>query len=326
MSELFASCTPGLEAALAGELRELGLANVLQVPGGVEATGSIEQVNLRSRVASRVLLRVGAVSEPDALKKVSLPNRLPVLHIEGADRAWQAAAISAWGESNDGLPVFLRLHRGECIVSVDTSGELLHMRGYRQEVGRAPMRETLAAGMLRIAKYDPTAPLWDVMCGSGTLIIEAAEYAAGLPAGRQRAFAFERWAPRPVIETHARSHAAIIGTDLNAGALGTARRNAKRAQVFERLTLERLDATALAAKPGPPGLIVANLPYGKRAGEKSELGSLYRALGSSLKRACRGWRFAFLLEDGAESLGLELTHRHRVSNGGLGCEIVQGQL
>ncbi len=330
--ELFASCTPGLEGALAEELRALGLDRVQPVAGGVEARGDYATVNRGSRIASRVLWRLGSAPNPSALKSVvKLPAPWPVV-VEGGDRAWQAAAESAWGgaasKPDESLHLQLRLNRGACVVSVDTSGPLLHFRGYRQEVGRAPMRETLAAGMLRLAKHDPLRPLHDVMCGSGTLLIEAAEAAAGLAPGRNRHFAFEAWpgaTPPPVWPAPVPPAAPIIGTDLNAGALGTARRNAKRAGVLDRLTLERADATKLSKRPDlAAGLVVANLPYGKRVGERSELGSLYRALGLSVRRAYPGWRFAFLLEDGADWLGLPITERFSVANGGLRCELVVG--
>jgi putative N6-adenine-specific DNA methylase len=214
---------------------------------------------------------------------------------------------------------------------VDTTGELLHFRGYRQEVGRAPLRETLAAGVLWLGGFQPGAPLWDVMCGSGTLCIEAAEWSLGLAPGRNRTFAFQgqvghdarAFAALP--RSQAGLESLIVGSDLNAGALGTARRNARRAGVLERLTLERLDATRLAPRPGvAPGLVVANLPYGRRVGARGELERLFRALGASLRVACPGWRFAFLLEAGAEALGLELARRQPVLNGGLHCEVVTG--
>ncbi len=197
MTELFVSCTPGLEGVLGAELRELGLRDVRTVPGGAEAKGSYALVNRQSRIASKVLARIGAVKRPEQLKTLNLPAKLPV-RVEGGDRAWQTAAFAAWGEG-DGLELSLRMHHGEVIVSVDTSGELLHMRGYRQEIGRAPMRETLAAGMLRLARYDPGLPLWDVMCGSGTRVIEAAELAAGLAPGRNRMFAFDAWGGGAVV-------------------------------------------------------------------------------------------------------------------------------
>jgi putative N6-adenine-specific DNA methylase len=209
------------------------------------------------------------------------------------------------------------------------------MRGYRQEIGRAPLRETLAAGVLRLAGFRPAEPLWDVMCGSGTFVIEAAEWARGLAPGRNRAFAFEAFANHDAASFAARPRQAdmglapapIFGSDLNAGALGTARRNARRAGVQDALTLERLDATRLELRAGvPPGLVMANLPYGRRVGEAGELGTLYRQLGAALKKACPRWRFGLLLEEGAEALGLPIEARHRVSNGGLDCQLVVGRM
>ncbi len=329
---LFVGTTPGLEGVLAEELHELGFPGEPS-SGGVtlEApAGSYRFINLWSRLASRVLLRVAEVASVDALRKLPLKGYSADFEI---DAFGEGAA--AWGgvlKSTPGaVKLLLRGTKGRCQVSIDTSGELLHFRGYRQEVGRAPMRETLAAGVLRLAKWKPEEPLWDVMCGSGTLLIEATEMAAGLAPGRNRKFAFESFASHDAAGFQAlpRSRTAVkgdlFGSDLNAGALGTTRRNAKRAGVFELLKLERLDATKLV-KRGDTGLVIANLPYGKRVGERDELGKLYRSLGKSLRAACPGWYFAFLLEEGAEHLGLTIAERHRVSNGGLDCEVVLGQM
>lgn len=329
---LFVGCTPGLEPVLAEELEELGFPGK-PVSGGVELTakrGSYRAINLWSRIASRVLLRVDEVPSLDALRKLRLDAYGEAFEVDafGVDPGRWGSAF----KSTPGAPkLLLRGTKHGCQVSLDTSGELLHFRGYRQEVGRAPMRETLAAGLLQYAKWKPGEVLWDVMCGSGTIIIEAAERARGLAPGRNRSFAFERFpshdeaAWRALPRQGDVATAPIIGTDLNAGALGTARRNAKRAGVFEALTLERLDATKLTPR-AESGLVVANLPYGKRVGERDELAQLYRALGASLKSACRGWYFAFLLEEGAEHLGLALAERHGVTNGGLPCELVLGQV
>lgn len=330
---LFVGSTPGLEGPLAEELEALGFPGEPS-SGGVtlEApAGTYRFINLWSRLASRVLLRVAEVNSIDALKRLPLGAYAKAFEVDafGEDAgAWGGALPSTPGA----VKLLLRgMKRGQCQVSIDTSGELLHFRGYRQEVGRAPMRETLAAGVLRLAKWQPEEPLWDVMCGSGTMLIEAAEIAAGLAPGRNRKFAFESFtshdeaAWRALPRSRPAVKAELFGSDLNAGALGTARRNAKRAGVFELFKLERLDATKLS-KRGESGLVIANLPYGKRVGERDELGQLYRALGKSLKAACSGWYFAFLLENGAEHLGLEIAERHRVGNGGLDCEVVLGQL
>ncbi|MFT3706869.1 MAG: hypothetical protein QM817_04300 [Archangium sp.] len=160
-------------------------------------------------------------------------------------------------------------------------------------------------------------------------MIEAAELAAGLAPGRNRSFAFEQFPSHDEKKWKALSRSrdavktTLRGSDLNSGALGTARRNAKRAGVFEQLTLERIDATKLP-KREESGLVIANLPYGKRVGERDELGQLYTRLGESLKASCAGWYFAFLLENGSEYLGLDIQEAHRVSNGGLDCELVLG--
>jgi putative N6-adenine-specific DNA methylase len=329
---LFVGCTPGLEFPLAEELDELGFPGEPS-SGGVTVvapSGAHRYINLWSRLASRVLLRVAEVSSLDALKKLPLEAYADAFEIDalGDDAAkWGNARPSKSG----GLKLLLRGTKGRCQVSIDTSGELLHFRGYRQEVGRAPMRETLAAGVLRLAKWKPHEPLWDVMCGSGTLVIEAAEMAAGLAPGRNRQFAFESFGSHDAAALEELKNArpavasSIRGSDFNAGALGTTRRNAKRSGVFELLHLERLDATELKPAVGS-GLVIANLPYGKRVGERDELGQLYRAVGKSVRKACPGWYFAFLLEDGAELLGLDIAERHTLSNGGLSCELVLGQI
>ena len=327
---LFAGCTPGLEDVLGEELSELGYAGEV-VGGGCEFEGDYRHVNLWSRVASRVLLRVAEVRSAAELKQLDLRAYGAQFEIDAFGETPEK-----WGGVLSSTPGAVKLllrgtKRGTCQVSVDTTGELLHFRGYRQEVGRAPMRETLAAGVLRLAQWKPGEPLWDVMCGSGTLLIEAAEMAAGLAPGRNRAFAFEKFASHDDAAWKAlpRSREAVktdlFGSDLNAGALGTARRNARRAGVLESIKLERLDATKLVRR-GEKGLVVANLPYGKRVGERDELAELYRALGQSLTAACKGWYFAFLLQSGAEHLQLHIDETHRVGNGGLDCEVVLGQL
>lgn len=338
--KLFLASTPGLESALESEAVDRGF-TARAVPGGVEAEGpadAYENANLWLRCATRVWVRVAEVGRPDELPRVSLgaykAKAIPIA-LDCPPR-WQSMAERTWGKSSShGLEVMLREdEHGRCQVSVDSSGDLLHVRGYRQELGKAPLRETLAAGVLRLGGYRGEAPLWDVMCGSGTLLIEAAWIALGKAPGALRHFAFEswpshdekRWAARPRIVAAPAVPPLLLGSDLNSGALGVARRNAKRAFAFDALKLERFDATKLPAREGPPGLVVANLPYGIRVGEKSELAALYAAVGASLKKAVPGWRFAFLLQEGEANLGLGFEGVHEVNNGGIRCRIVTGQI
>ena len=367
---VFVSALPGLEPAVEAEARALGF-SPRKVEGGVELTGEPglhQEANLRLRTASRVLLRLGSFPALDvgALTKglAGLPlghvwdgkgtPRLAVtLHrarLKGPDAVLGAAA-RAWGlpsveragpldeEPSQGLTLLVRLEGDTCTVSADTSGEPLHRRGYRQEVSRAPLRETLAAGILVLAGYDGVEPLVDPMCGSGTFLIEGAWMSQRRAPGLSRAFAFEAfphfdavaWAARKArVEAEAlpAPRAVLRGHDLNAGSLGTARRNARRAGVT--LTLERQDVRTLALPAGlGPGLVVANPPYGKRVGEAEDLPGLYRALGATFRRAFAGWRAALLVPEDpglVRALNLPEGRNLPVRNGGLRCRLLLCEL
>ncbi|HEX8819986.1 MAG TPA: RNA methyltransferase [Archangium sp.] len=363
---VFVSALPGLEPALEAEADALGL-SPRKVEGGVELSGGPglhQEANLRLRTASRVLLRLGRFPAPDAgalakgLAGLPLgpvwdgrtaPKLSVTLHharLKGPDAVLGAAA-RAWGlpsvgragpldeEPSEGLTLLVRLEGDSCTVSADTSGEPLHRRGYRQEVSRAPLRETLASGILVLAGYDGVEPLVDPMCGSGTFLIEGAWMSQRRAPGLSRAFAFEGfpgfdaagWAARKAraqAEALPAPRSPLRGHDLNAGALGTARRNARRAGLT--LTLERQDVRALAAPAGlGRGLVVVNPPYGKRVGEAEDLPGLYHALGATLRRAFAGWRAALLVPEDAgliRALGLPEGRSLPVRNGGLRCRLL----
>ncbi|MFP2925766.1 class I SAM-dependent RNA methyltransferase [Pyxidicoccus sp. 3LG] len=252
--QVYVSTLPGLEPALEAEASALGW-KPHRVEGGVELEGPAglhQEANLHLRTASRVLLRVGTFRAGDSdtlaerLGTMDLsplwdgraPPKLSVsMHrspVPGADVVFSAAAY-AWGlpsvESagpldeeggGPGLTLLVRVEGDTFTVSADTSGEPLHRRGYRQEVSRAPLRETLAAGILRLAGYDGAEPLVDPMCGSGTFLVEGAWMSMRRAPGLLRSFAFESfpgltrrpWArarngrrPRPALPSHGRSTA-----------------------------------------------------------------------------------------------------------------------
>ncbi|WP_224247307.1 THUMP domain-containing class I SAM-dependent RNA methyltransferase [Hyalangium gracile] len=361
---LFAVAPPGLEPALEAEAAALGLAP-RRVEGGVELEGPPglhQEANLRLRTASRVLLRLGSFRAPDVgaltqgLARLDLTGvwngkETPSLSVAAHGSRVQASAVPSAAaralrlpsvgkagaldeEGTQGLTLLIRLEGAECTVSADTSGEPLHRRGYRQEIGRAPLRETLAAGILQLAGYDGVEPLVDPMCGSGTFLIEGAWMSMRRAPGLERRFAFEQfprfdaaaWADRQArarAEALPAPRAALHGFDINAGALGTARRNARRAGLT--LTLERRDVKVLEAPGTARGLVVANPPYGKRVGEGGDLPALYRALGATLRRAFQGWRAALLVPDEeplVRELGLRDVRTLRVRNGGLRCRLL----
>ena len=221
-----------------------------------------------------------------------------------------AETLGAPAGREAGLKVMVRIEDDLCQISLETSGELLHKRGAKQAVSKAPMRETLAALFLRACGYEGGEPVLDPMCGSGSFVLEAAEIAAGLAPGRARAFAFEQFAGHDAAawaamraaatgEAPAETPARFFGSDKNAGAIAMAQANAERAGVS---ALTRFAVTPIAALPrpdGPPGLVIINPPYGGRIGDKARLRALYRALGETLRRRFAGWRVGLVTSEAA---------------------------
>jgi putative N6-adenine-specific DNA methylase len=337
----FAAITaPGLEPIARAELLRLGLATGEDEAGLVPFGGSLDDLaraNLHLRTASRVTMRLGqfharalgelerkaaelpwdewiAPGVPLTIKATCRKSRL--YHQKAvAERIGLAARRPAAGSvpsgdevENDGPAtqlVVVRLMRDECIVSLDSSGDLLHRRGYRLEGGKAPLRETLAAALLLASEWDPDTPLVDPFCGSGTIPIEAALMARRIPPGLHREFAFfrwrkwkqERWAElcdeaRKLVRDH--PAAAIRGSDRDAGAIRAAGANAARAGVSSSIDLRREALSAVEAPPGQ-GALVSNPPYGHRIGELGRLRDLYARLGQVARERFGGWRVTLLV-------------------------------
>jgi putative N6-adenine-specific DNA methylase len=316
------------------------------------ATAPLRPVRIQASASRCRLYHTGAVAETilaamgDRMK-VTLPvakGRAPGDGAKDEDEE---------GAGADEMRVLARGVEDEWTLSMDSSGELLHRRGWRTEAGAAPLRETLAAGVLALVGYDPARPLLDPMCGAGTIALEAAALARGQAAGADRRFAFERW-PSFDAERWARLRAASVATtvgasdiarifawDLDAKAIERVRANAARAGLADALVLAvaRLGGTPevdppevlaelRAATAGAPGLIVVNPPYGKRLGSPGQAARLVRALGRTLRTAFPGWRAAVLLADArwASALGLTAVTSHPLRNGGLRVHLVVGQV
>ena len=200
-----------------------------------------------------------------------------------------------------------RFENDVCTIGIDTSGELLHKRGHKEAVNKAPMRETFASLFLRECGFDGTEPVVDPMCGSGTFVIEAAEIAAGLKPGRSRRFAFEHFATfdREVWQAMRGERDLVTpphkfyGSDRDAGAIAMSRENAERAGVGHLTVFQNHAISDLVAPEGPPGLVIVNPPYGDRIGEKQRLHGLYRALGETLLTRFKGWRAGVITSDTA---------------------------
>lgn len=228
----------------------------------------------------------------------------------------------------------VRLFRDEVTISADASGALLHRRGWRQDVARAPLRETLAAAMLLGTGWRGDVPLHDPFMGSGTIPIEAALLARRIAPGRGRRFAAESWPmlstgvflaarTRAASEELSRAPVAIGGSDRDPGATLAAIANAERAGVVLDVALTRATVSELPPADGR-GLILTNPPYGVRVGERTALRSLYAALGNALREQRPNWRLAMLVNDRVlqGQVGVPMREVFRTTNGGLQVRLV----
>jgi putative N6-adenine-specific DNA methylase len=235
------------------------------------------------------------------------------------------------------LSIHVHLHRDRCTLSVDTSGESLHKRGWRKFQGRAPLAETLAAALVLRSGWDGRAPLLDPFCGSGTILVEAALLAGGVaPGSFRKTFGFERWPGHDAARWGARVAEAramvrfppklvLQGSDAEPRAVEGARENVEAAGLEGRIRIEVADLGAFRPKPGWNAWIVTNPPYGQRVGREADLLPLYRQFGSVLRERCAGYRVAVLSGNPilARELGLGVNRRTRVKNGPLECEILE---
>lgn len=248
--------------------------------------------------------------------------------IAGGTAPDEADEIDGTG-SREAQLVVIRIFRDECTISFDSSGELLHRRGYRLASGKAPLRETLAAALLLAAGWDPATPLVDPFAGSGTIPIEGALLARRIPPGRRRSFAFQRWPGwRPerwqaLLEAADRTAlpqapAPILGADRDAGAIEAAGANAARAGVANDVAWRRSALSSLSCPPGR-GCLVTNPPYGVRVGEQGQLRDLYARVGQVARRDLRGWRISMLVPAAhlERETGLSWHELFRTRNGGL---------
>jgi putative N6-adenine-specific DNA methylase len=335
--------------------------------GGVETDGDLlraARLNLTLRTATRVLVRLGdlrATTFADLVRKArSLPFDLclrkgdPValrvtcrksrLYHSGAvaerlreaigERLGAPPPEATADEEADSPPqlILARFDHDVCTVSADTSGALLHRRGYRLAQSRAPLRETLAAAMLLVAGYDGSAALVDPLCGSGTIAIEAALIARRRAPGIARAFGLERWPgfdaaalARLRDEERERELAkaphAILASDADPAAVRAAQENVERAGVQAGVHVEERALREVRLEPGP-GLIVTNPPYGVRV--SADLTRLYSDLGDLARRS--GFRLAVLTATRAPAAAgrLRFETAFRTQNGGIPVELLIG--
>ena len=375
LQKFFAPCPRGLEQVLFEELTELGALHVGPTDGGVAFQGPFTlgyRVCLWSRIASRVLWQLAVDeyrNEEDIFslaRDIEWPQlfsahntirvqvdaiRSPVTSLEFVTLRVKDAIVDSFREAGEDRPsvntsmpdmrihVFLTTHTAT--VYLDLAGEALFKRGYRREGLAAPLRENLAAGMLALKGWKGQMPLFDPMCGSGTILTEAAMIAMGLAPGAQRPFAFEKMLNFQADDFHAMRDAAanagkplpeglLFGNDRDLDAVETTRRhlqniggeaNASRV-ALTNAPIETLDS------PGSSGLLLTNPPYGERLDELEDLKLWYPLVGTWLKKTMAGWKACFITADRAlpGGIGFKPSKRTPLFNGALDCRLFEFEL
>lgn len=369
MEKFFASCPRGLESLLVEDLSAAGVAHVKQIPGGVHFAAdwpSCYAINLHSRIATRVLWRVahGRYAKEDDIYRLALETpwtkwfdveqtirvdvtavKSPLKSLEFITLRIKDAVCDRFRREFDKRPSVdtrepdVRIHSfitvDECTLYVDTSGAPLYQRGLRQKTVEAPLKENIAAGILRLSGWQPGTPLIDPMCGSGTFLVEAAQMALNIAPGAGRDFGFQRlknfdlsaWKAMLDTAMDAEKPAAfanIYGSDLSPVAVRAALANLDRAGLLPAVSLSSGDVLSIDA-PAEAGIMIANPPYGERLSELDDLAEFYPLLGSALKRKFAGWNCYLLSADTRLPKMMRLTPSKKTPlfNGALECRLYE---
>ncbi|MDJ0703165.1 MAG: THUMP domain-containing protein [Leptolyngbyaceae cyanobacterium MO_188.B28] len=371
--QYFATVARGLEAIAARELEALGAQFVQPKAAGVYFEGNralLYRANLWTRIPFRILLKIAEFPCHDAKElyrriqrldwsQYLKPHNTLAVDATGGNRALNHTHFTALQVKNaivdqqrrqfgrrssvdihhPDVRINLHIESDHATLSLDSSGESLHRRGYRPAVGRAPLKETLAAALIEMTEWDSHSPLLDPLCGSGSLLLEACLKALNIAPGLFRSrFGFESWpdfdanlwrslreearASRKQIEI-----GPIMGSDRDPDVIHHARTNAQQCGVAGQVQFRQQDIAELEA-PCDTGVIICNPPYGERLGKGENLGDFYRLLGRVLKNRFKGWT-AFVLSGNKElsqNIGLKSAHRVTVYNGGLKCQLLKYEL
>ncbi|HZV64004.1 MAG TPA: class I SAM-dependent RNA methyltransferase [Telluria sp.] len=369
-----------MEAALAEELGEIAQHSTSmkvhnQVPGGVHCSGQLldsYRINLHSRIASRVLMRMAhssydnendiydlTLAQPwedwfgvDHTIRVDVTAvKSPLRSLEFTTLKIKDAICDRFRDQFDKRPsvntrepdmrIVGFLDQRNFTVYLDTSGEALFKRGWREETGDAPLRENLAAGMLRVAGWKPGTVLFDPMCGSGTILIEAAQMVQGIPPGARRRFAFEKFndfdpAPWQQMKLAIKPNPlplepTIFGSDISGDMVAMTRHNLQVAGIHFDVPLKQIEAQEVKPPTEQPGILLTNPPYGERIGVRGDSSvpademsvAFYAALGTTLKQRFAGWTVFLFTADLSlpKLLRLKEARKTPFFNGALECRL-----
>ena len=369
MNTYFAICPRGLENLLLDELQAVGGTELRATAGGVFFSGEWEvcyRANLESRIATRILWHIvkGPYAKEEDIYRLAVrqlwPNhfavsstmrvvttaiKCPLKSLDFVTLRVKDAVCDRFREDlgerpnietrNPDVSVHVFLTENECTLYLDTSGQPLWQRGFRKASVEAPLKENLAAGILKLSGWQPGTPLIDPMCGSGTFLLEAVQMALDRAPGLDRTFAFERlrsfralaWADaRAAAEARVRpaERMEIRGYDIDERAVRATRRNLQEAGFGAIISVDRSDV--LETQPlTDHGILIANPPYGERIGEQDELAAFYPQLGTALKRHWAGWNCFFFTADLRlpKLVGLKPSRKTPLFNGPLECRLFE---
>lgn len=367
--QLIATSTFGLEKVVARELEDLGYTDCRIQDGKVVFAGDLEDIarcNLWLRCADRVLIQVGEFHAPDfgelfdRIIEMPWADLLPVdaqfpvkgrsnrskLHavpkIQGVAKKAIVEALKKkhnrfrFEESGSEYPIEVAISRDTATLTMDTTGQGLHRRGYRQVSGAAPLRETMAAGLILLSYWNEERPFLDPFCGSGTLPIEAALIGRNIAPGLQRSFACEDWewfdrkiwkeAREAARDVRRRNlPAAITASDHDPDAIRMAQRSATNAGVGGSIRFTCAEISDVRSHL-EYGCVVTNPPYGERMGDNEEVEAVYRVLGETLKRLPTWSHYVLTSYRGFEHhFGRRADRRRKLYNGRLECQYYQYQ-
>ena len=358
-----APCLFGLESILAGEVRRMGGENVLVSDGRVQFSGPISMMaraNLNLRTAERVLIRLGEfdarsftelfdgvralpleefIGKADAFPVKgyaihsalhSVPDCQKIIKKAAVERLREKYGVSWFEETGPVHQIQFSIMKDHAVIMLDTSGAGLHKRGYRKNANEAPIRETLASGMLDLAFVKKDTQLYDPFCGSGTILIEGALRALNIPAGIGRMFAAEKWDAVPASvwkEERARgldlvrkdAQFCAFGSDIDRGAFELALDNAHKAGVAERVRVRIRDIKDFRV-PDTAAVVVTNPPYGERMLDVEQARQIEKTMGRVFKRGATGYYIISPDEEFEAQFGRRANKIRRLYNGMLRCD------
>ncbi|MEK7431732.1 MAG: class I SAM-dependent RNA methyltransferase [Cyanobacteriota bacterium] len=364
---LIATCVFGIESIVSDELRNLGFEDLKVENGKITFKSNMEGIalcNIKLRTADRILLKIAEFKAEtfdelfDETEKINWHEFIPEnskMHVNGKSIKSTLFSVpncqgivkkaiienmkkkykKSWFEETGSVfKIEISLLKDIATITIDTTGPSLHKRGYREEAGDAPLKETLASALIILSRWAPSRVLADPFCGSGTIPIEAAMIAKNIAPGINRHFSAEEWEwfPKKIWDDtieKARSEEIndvefrILGSDIDYHVLKKAKQNAKNADLEDCIAFQKMDVSQFGSRK-KFGCMISNPPYGERLGELEEVEALYETMGY-LYKSLDHWSFYTLTanKDFERLFGRRADKNRKLYNGNIQCYFYQ---